>query len=664
MTSYLEKKPYLVDAVIGNSRFLASLLKTGRLVRFWWPNVDLPQHADTIRSGIRMAGEGQRTRWFDSDGEGWTHRSGYFPKTNIFAVRASSADCPIEARTELYAVPGQDVLVFDYRFTNTGDKPASFSFYFYSSVMTGENPFYHTTQFHEPSDAIAHFRHRYYFLVSGANVCTSYQSGNAWDVADRGRLNGEAIAMTPDGAMEWAFRDVAPGETVSETVYLAAGHDLDGAIAALNAAKDTGAEALRDWTQRYWQTFVASAAPCPIDRDDVRELYERSVLTMKLMADEQTGSIIAAPEFDENFSRCGGYAYCWGRDAAFITTALDKAGLKDLSTRFYEWTLTSQDKDGAWQQRHYHDGSLAPSWGLQIDEGASILWGMHQHYLALPESERDGFLRLVWDAVRRGANFLVLSIDESNGLPIASRDLWEEREGQHTYSSAAVFAGLRAAAALAVQTGDSALADKWNAVADRIAQQLVSLCWNEEQGSFYRGVNLTVNASKYDQAVQQGLSVSQVALPKGYTRHRVTYDPIVDVSLLGVSVPFEVVPPEHPYAARTADTIEARLSAPGVGGIKRYEDDPYIGGNPWILTTLWLAQYRAKTGRLDDAWKLLDWAIAHRTESGLLPEQVDRLTGEAAWVVPLTWSHAMFIHAAHLIAEAKTNLVAGARENA
>lgn len=663
MNAYLEKKPYLVDAVIGNSRFLASLLKTGRLVRFWWPNVDLPQHADTIRSGLRMAGEGERTRWFD--GEGWSHRSGYVPRTNIYAVEATSSDCPIEVRTELYAVPGQDALVFDYRFTNASAEQASFSFYFYSSITPGENPFYHTTQFHEPADAIVHFRHRYYFLVSGANVCTSYQSGNAWEAASEGRLNGETIQMAPDGAMEWAFCNVAPSETVTMTVYLAAGHDLESAAEALAGAKNAGAEKLREWTRSYWETFVATAAPCPIEREDVRELYERSVLAMKLMSDEKTGSIIAAPEFDEYFSRCGGYAFCWGRDAAFITTALDKAGLSDLSTRFYEWTLTAQDKSGAWQQRHYHDGSLAPSWGLQIDEGASILWGMHQHYLALPETEREAFLRLVWDAVKRGASFLARSIDEENGLPTASRDLWEEREGQHTYSSAAVFAGLRAAAAFADRLGEAALAAQWNAAADRIARQIETLCWNEEKGAFYRGVNLTVDEDKYERAVREGLPVSQKANAKGYVKRRLTYDPIVDVSLLGVSVPFEAVSPEHPHAARTADTIEALLTVPGVGGIKRYENDAYIGGNPWILTTLWLAQYRAKTGRLDDARRLLDWAVAHRTEAGLLPEQVDRATGETAWVVPLTWSHAMFILTTHLIAEVEAkNLVPEAQGNA
>ena len=41
----------------------------------------------------------------------------------------------------------------------------------------------------------------------------------------------------------------------------------------------------------------------------------------------------------------------------------------------------------------------------------------------------------------------------------------------------------------------------------------------------------------------------------------------------------------------------------------------------------------------------IDYALARQTSLGLLPEQVTR-DGEPAWVVPLGWSHAMFILAA------------------
>lgn len=46
------------------------------------------------------------------------------------------------------------------------------------------------------------------------------------------------------------------------------------------------------------------------------------------------------PEFDEGFTRCGGYAFCWGRDAAYIVHALEIAGLHAEALRYYEWALS------------------------------------------------------------------------------------------------------------------------------------------------------------------------------------------------------------------------------------------------------------------------------------------------------------------------------------
>jgi len=108
-------------------------------------------------------------------------------------------------------------------------------------------------------------------------------------------------------------------------------------------------------------------------------------------------------------------------------------------------------------------------------------------------------------------------------------------------------------------------------------------------------------------------------------------------------VPFDLFPADDERVAKTAAAVERYLGTSPAGGIKRYEDDPYIGGNPWIITTLWLARYLVKAGRMEEALRWFRWAVDHRTELDLLPEQVDRNTGKPAWVVPLTWSHAMFV---------------------
>jgi GH15 family glucan-1,4-alpha-glucosidase len=377
----LKDKPYLIDAIIGNSSILASLGANGRMYRAWWPHIDTPQHIDSIRMGIELEDQGSVT-WFDDEAEGWKHVAAYVNRSNIFLVQASSDSVPLDVDSLHFVVPDKDLIVREYTFTNTGDTAITFSIIMYSSMIVGEHALYTTTMFEPSADALVHYKQRTY-LVWGSSMETSrYHAGISLKEARGGAMTlmGSQIEMTTSGALAWRFELVEPGESVVLPLYLACGSSLEEAVELLQEARERTSGEWYEETKQYWDRYLDSLKSCPLEDDDVRELYERSLLMFPLMSDAKTGSIIAAPEFDEHFTRCGGYGYCWGRDAAFITTALDKAGLIWLSDRYYDWTLTAQSPDGSWQQRHYHDGSLAPSWGLQIDEGASIIWGMYQHY--------------------------------------------------------------------------------------------------------------------------------------------------------------------------------------------------------------------------------------------------------------------------------------------
>ena len=94
----------------------------------------------------------------------------------------------------------------------------------------------------------------------------------------------------------------------------------------------------------------------------------------------------------------------------------------------------------------------------------------------------------------------------------------------------------------------------------------------------------------------------------------------------------------------TIEAVERELRLED-GGVLRHEDDDYAGGNPWLISTLWLGLAERQAG--DDAGHRasIAYALARQTSLGLLPEQVTR-DGEPAWVVPLGWSHAMLILAA------------------
>ena len=94
----------------------------------------------------------------------------------------------------------------------------------------------------------------------------------------------------------------------------------------------------------------------------------------------------------------------------------------------------------------------------------------------------------------------------------------------------------------------------------------------------------------------------------------------------------------------TIEAVERELRLE-CGGVLRHEADDYAGGNPWLISTLWLGLAERQAG--DEAGHVtsIEYALERQTALGLLPEQVTR-DGEPAWVVPLGWSHAMFLLAA------------------
>ncbi len=125
---------------------------------------------------------------------------------------------------------------------------------------------------------------------------------------------------------------------------------------------------------------------------------------------------------------------------------------------------------------------------------------------------------------------------------------------------------------------------------------------------------------------------------------------------------------DDPRMVKTMDRLRSTLAVrTPIGGFARYTTDYYqsvtpptgdIPGNPWIITTLWDAQWtiaRAKTTNdLQAARPLLQWALQHASASGILPEQVHPLTGAPLSVAPLTWSHATYVETIlHYLAKEK-----------
>ena len=119
-------------------------------------------------------------------------------------------------------------------------------------------------------------------------------------------------------------------------------------------------------------------------------------------------------------------------------------------------------------------------------------------------------------------------------------------------------------------------------------------------------------------------------------------DKKIDISLLGLVTPFKMFTANDKKILNTIDKIDLTLRT-YTGGYLRYENDNYIGGNPWVISNLWMANYYLEQGSRKKAKEAFDFAVKSSTEHGFLPEQVDNNTLGAKWVIGLGWSHAMFV---------------------
>jgi len=132
------------------------------------------------------------------------------------------------------------------------------------------------------------------------------------------------------------------------------------------------------------------------------------------------------------------------------------------------------------------------------------------------------------------------------------------------------------------------------------------------------------------------------------------YDKTLDMSSVYGVFAFGVLGIDDPRLARAVKQVEDRiLVKTDVGGIARYEGDIYfkkasgVPGNPWIITTLWLAQYYIAVAKKEADFapvhKWFAWAVKHAGPSGVFSEQLHPYSGEQLSATPLTWSHSEYI---------------------
>lgn len=616
---------YYNDAIIGNQNILASFTKQGEILRLLYPTRDYKQMIDFFHVGLKI--NDSRLVYLHEDINN-IYMQQYEEDTNILNTEILNTYFNLKVVQTDYASIKENVLVRKYKFTNENTIDLDLNFLVHSSLTSSpENRASGMCR----NDALIQYNHEYMLCTFSKEKLLSSQINNSKANIEDGKIGDkDYVGMSANSSISYDLGTLKPNETREFELYIFIEDSkigLDNLEKTIDRIRKIDFKTEYEAVKKYWKKYVKDHNGLELDLAEtpknrkIKQIYTRTILLYSLLVNHETGGISAAVEVDENLKQCGGYQYCWPRDAVFTTTAMDILKMKKEVEKFYKsFCKNTQSRNGMWEQRFFTDGRLAPCWGYQIDETASVIIGVYNHYKVIEDKK---FLKDNLKMCEKAITFLKKYVEdvfqETNKCGI-SYDLWEEYEGVNLYAISSIFASFNAMIKIYEEL-------KEEFTKNRVKQENV----NKEKETLR---NLSVTLREY--ILKNFYDENKKSLVRNLE------DKTLDISILGTVIPFELFSPKDKKILNTVERINMTLRT-YTGGYKRFETDTYREGKPWIIATLWIAEYYLEIGEKQKAKECFDFVIKTSTEHGFLAEQINNSTMQPDWVIGLGWSHAMFI---------------------
>lgn len=637
------------DLPLGNGRLLINFDLDYRLRDLYFPYVGQENHGGGRLSRFGVWVDGQ----FSWIGPEWRKELLYEEDTLVSRVSLFHPELKLLIHSRDAVDFHEPVWLRELVIENLAPQERQVRLFYHLDLNISGNEVGDTAAFDPETGGVVHYKGARYFLVNGM-------------VAHGGGLSGYAVGQKGLADREGTFRDAEDGElsgnpiaqgavdsVISLTLalpplgqaqayfWLAVGQSWSEVRRLDNLVRYHRPPGLLQRTADYWRLWVRKETP-PLELlpPELAALYRRSLLILATQIDAH-GGILAGTDSDVIAFNRDTYAYIWPRDGALAAYALALCGYPQPARNFFAFIGPLIDHGGYFLHKYNPDGTLASSWHpwyadgqnqlpIQEDSTALVVWALWQYFVLYREVE---FIKPLYrPLVKRAADFMSQYRDAETGLPGPSYDLWEERRGISAFAVGAVFGGLTAASLFCTIFGETERAQLYQKAAAEIRDAASAHLWRPEWQRFSR-------------LLSRSAAGALVA------------DPAVDASLWGLFA-FGLYAPTDPRLASSMDYLRQRLWLSGPApGLARYENDSYyradpsLPGNPWIICTLWLADYliqrAAGQAELDEALDLIKTVAARSLPSGVLPEQYHPHTGAPLSVSPLTWSHATFLITLH-----------------
>lgn len=646
------KKKYYNDAFVGNKDIIASFSRYGELLRLYYPSPDYMQYSDYYHIGVKINDSNIIYLHNDVNNK---YKQYYEPCTNVLNTEIENTYFKLKVIQTDCAMINQNILLKKYTFSNENTIDLDLNFLVHSKVFSSYN---NTAGGVIVNDSLVQYSHNYTCATFSKEKLLSHQINNVEGTINSGSVyDKDYIGMSADSAISYNLGTIKPGEKREFClyIYISSGEtSLSQIEEEINKIRRLDVNKEIEKVIKHWKKFVADHDTLKLKLDGseymnkILQIYRRTILLSALLINEKTGGISASLEVDEERDKCGRYAYCWPRDGVYVYNALDYIGFGNMTKKFYDNFLKkTQEKNGMWEQRFYTDGRLAPCWGYQIDETAVVISGAFRHYqhmIKLTGKKDKKFLKDNIRMFEKAVDFLkkymnnILEKEEKEDLvrielekdydyknrdeiyKHLSYDLWENTEGIHLYSLAAIYGAFDYMIKIYDEVNE--LYDKNRLKQDDILKEKKIL-------------------EEYKRETKQYILDNLVDKQRNVLL-RNTNDRKIDISILGVIYPFKLFSPKEKIVQNTIEQINLNLRTYS-GGYLRYQDDGYIGGvHPWIIATAWMGLYYKAIGDTKRANESLNFIVQSATEHGFLAEQANSDLNER-WVIGLAWSHAMFI---------------------
>ena len=642
---------YYNDAIVGNKNIKATFSQRGELLRLYYPNIDYKQFIDFFRTGVKVNDSGIIYLHEDINNRYYQY---YTEDTNILNTEIENTYFNLKIKQIDFVPIKNNILVKKYIIKNNNKVELDVKFLIHSKLLTNDN---NMVSGRVINNGLIQYSHDYSFSIFSNNEINGHRINDTANYINQAELEDkDYIGMSSDSSISYNIGVMKPGENKEISIFILVNDNkelknMETLEENIDKIKRMDFEKEFNQAKRYWRRYVENHydLDCNEFNDEtlekIKKIYKRTILLFPLLQNEETGGIAATVEIDEKTSRCGRYSYCWPRDAVFITKALDNLKMTKETEKFYKvFCKNTQSKNGMWEQRFYTDGHLAPCWGYQVDETASVIFGIYEHYCKTQDLKfLSDNLKMCENAMTFLLKYLAFIFNEKEEIDVVKKeieektkelgkerdkiykhksyDLWEMNEGIHLYSLASIFAAF------------NSMTKIYESVKEKYTENRLKL----EQ--------ISKNIKKMEDEIN---NIKKYVAQNMYdenskTLKRNIQDGKMDVSIIGSVYPFKMFEPTEKKILNTVEKINMTLRT-YTGGYIRFEEDSYMqGANPWPISTLWMAIYYLKAGEREKAKSCISFVINSATDLGFLAEQVDNNTMKSNWVIGLGWSHAMFI---------------------